>query len=92
MEAMRSIMAGIIPTTPEKTASRLEQLLEYEAAAVRHWEAKISPLPPDAPPRFPYGYYDVGIALDGKFNTQTLSELRKTIATAVRNHSGWAEL
>lgn len=89
LEAMRSIMAGIIPTTPEKTPSRLEQLLEYEDAAVAHWEAKISRLPPDAPPRFAYGYYDVGIALDGTFNTQTLSELRDTIATAVRNHSGW---
>jgi hypothetical protein len=39
--------------------------------------------------RFPNGYYNIGIAIDGDFTAPSLSVLRQTIETAVRNHSGW---
>jgi hypothetical protein len=89
LEAMRSIMAGVIPTAPQATTSRLAQLLAFEDAAIGRWEARVAGLPADVPPRFPHGHHDVGIALDGTFKTQSLSELRHTIETALRNHSGW---
>jgi hypothetical protein len=86
---MRSIMSGIVPTAAAKTPSRRAQLVEFEDAAIGRWEARVSKLPADAAPRFLYGHYDVGLAVDGAFNVKTLSELREIIATAVRNHSGW---
>jgi hypothetical protein len=89
LDAMRSIMAGVVPTVPEKVSSRLEELLEFEDAAIGRWEKRVAKLPADVAPRFPNGWYDVGIAIDGAFNTQGLSELRETIAKEVRNHSGW---
>jgi hypothetical protein len=89
LAAMRAIMAGEIPTTQESETSRLTQLLQFEQVAIRRWEARVANLPADVPPRFPHGCLDVGIAIDSTFNTQSLSELRSTIETAVRNHSGW---
>jgi hypothetical protein len=89
LEAMRSIMAGVIPTEPRETESRLSQLLEFEEAAIRRWESRVSGLPADAQPRFPHGFYDVGMAIDGTIKRASLPELRQTIASAVRNHSGW---
>jgi hypothetical protein len=39
LEAMRSIMAGVVPTAPHEVESRLGQLLEFEKAAIGRWEA-----------------------------------------------------
>jgi len=89
LEAMRAIMAGVIPTAPKEATSRQAQLLEFEETAIGRWEARVAGLPADVPPRFPHGNLDVGIAIDGRFSTQSLSELRHTIENAVRNHSGW---
>jgi Putative DNA-binding domain len=89
LEAYRSIMAGEIPTARPQTPSRLAQLLEFEKAAVSRWGARIVGLPTDAPPAFPDGYCDLGIAIDGTFDKPSLSDLRDTIKSAVRNHSGW---
>jgi hypothetical protein len=89
LAAMRSIMAGIIPSAPQEMSSQLECLLEFGEAAVHRWEAKVGGLPANVPPRFPNGHYEVAIAIDGNFKRLSLAELRDTIATAVRNHSGW---
>ncbi|WP_395670854.1 helix-turn-helix domain-containing protein [Phenylobacterium sp.] len=89
VEAMRMIMAGVIPTAAPSKQSRAEQLAEFERAAVERWESRVAPLPQDAAPRLPSGHYDVGIAIDGTFDVQSLPELRATIASSVRNHSGW---
>jgi hypothetical protein len=78
LEAMRSIMAGEIPTAPKKTPSRLTELIEFEQAAIGRWEARIRTLPTNAPPRFPHGHVDVGIAIEGAFNVQNLTDLRRT--------------
>ena len=40
LEAMRSIMAGVIPTSPQQKPSRRSELLDFEQAAIRRWEAK----------------------------------------------------
>jgi hypothetical protein len=62
LEAMRSIMAGEIPTAPKETPSRLAELIEFEQAAIARWESRVSTLPAGAPPRFPDGHLDVGLA------------------------------
>jgi hypothetical protein len=82
---MRSIMAGVIPTAPQETPSRLAELIEFEQAAIERWETRVRKLPADFPP----GSHNVGMAIDGAFSAQSLAELRQTIETAVRNHSGW---
>jgi schlafen family protein len=89
LEAMRSIMAGVIPSTSQDVTPALPQLLQFEKAAIGRWEARVAGLPAGVPARFPHGYHDVAIAIDGIFKTQSLRELRHTIETAVRNHSGW---
>jgi hypothetical protein len=89
LDAMRSIMAGEIPRTSKEATSRLDLLREFEEAANARWDARVASLPADAPPKFPHGYYDVGIAIDGNFKSQALGELRHTIETAVKSHSGW---
>jgi hypothetical protein len=81
LEAMRSIMAGEIPTSPKETPSRVTELIEFEQAASSRWEARVRTLPADAPPRFPDGHLDVGIAIEGAFNVQNLRDLRQTIRT-----------
>jgi hypothetical protein len=86
---MRSIIAGEIPTARKETPSRLTELIEFEQAAIGRWETRVRTLPPNAPPRFPDGHLDVGIAIEGEFNVQSLRDLRQTIEAAVRNHSGW---
>lgn len=89
LEAMRSIMAGVVPATAPAAPSRLQQLKEFEDAAVARWENLVKALPANAEPRMPHGHYDVGIAIDGAFDVQGLSDLARTINVAVRNHSGW---
>jgi len=89
LEAMRLIMAGVIPTSPQETPSRRAELIEFEQTAIARWEARVRNLPADAPPKFPHGHYDIGLAIDGDFSAQSLATLRQKIETAVRNHSGW---
>lgn len=89
LEAMRSIMAGVIPTSPVHQPSTLEKLKAFEADAIARWTARAAALPTNVPPRFPHGYYDLGIAIDGDFEQPSLSALREIIGSAVKNHSGW---
>ena len=53
------------------SASRVADLIEFEQAAIGRWETRVRNLPADAPPQFPHGYHDVGMAIDGAFNVQT---------------------
>lgn len=90
LDAMRSIMAGVVPTAAAASEpTRHQQLVEFETAAVNRWTTLNSPLPKDAASRLIHGHYDVGIAIDGPFDVQSLATLRSTISNAVRNHSGW---
>ena len=89
LEAMRSIMAGVVPNPGPATATRFDELKAFEAQAAARWEALIATVPAGAPPTFSLGYYDLSMALDGEFDHQSLANLRDTIRSAVRNHSGW---
>jgi hypothetical protein len=89
VDAMRSIMSGVIPGATQQTPSVVDQLLDFETKAIKRWGIKVAKLRDDAPPRFPHGFYDAGFAIDGEFRVQGLSDLQRTIATSVRNHSGW---
>jgi Putative DNA-binding domain len=89
LEAMRSIMAGVIPSAAPATPTRFDQLKAFETQAIVRWEALVAQLPAGVPPTFPHGYYDLSMAIDGDFDRESLSDLRDTIRRAVRNHSGW---
>jgi hypothetical protein len=89
LEAMRSIMAGVIPNAAAPTPTRLDQLKEFEASAIARWERLTGQIPQGLPPTLPNGYYDLAIAIDGEFDHQSLPDFRNTIQLAVRDHSGW---
>lgn len=89
LDALRSIMAGTLPTAAPTTPSRLDQLRRFEEQAIIHWENLVAHLPADVPPRLGLGYYDLGFAIDGEFESPSLSTLRAIIQREVRNHSGW---
>jgi hypothetical protein len=89
LDAMRSIMAGVIPSARPTTPSRLDQLQDFQAKAITRWEGRVASLPRGAPPTLPNGHYDLSIAIDGDFDRQSLSDLNDTVRLAVRNHSGW---
>lgn len=89
LDAMRSIMAGVIPNTAAPTPTRLDQLKNFEAEAISRWEKRVASLPAGVPPTLPNGHYDLSVAIDGDFDHQSLSNLHDTIRSAVRNHSGW---
>jgi len=89
LEAMRSIMAGVLPTVGTPTPSRLDQLRAFENQAVDRWTKLNADLPSIAPTRLLHGFYDAGFAIDGTFNTPSLAKLRSIIQQDVRNHSGW---
>lgn len=89
LDAMRSIMAGVIPNAGPGTPARIANLRDFEAKAIRRWEQRVASQPSDAPPRFPHGHYDLSVALDGDFDRLSLSMLHDAVRLAVRNHSGW---
>jgi hypothetical protein len=89
LEAMRSIIAGVIPTTRRAEPSRIERLHAFEDQAIARWTALVGELPEDAPPRFGHGFYDVSFAIDGTFDSLSLTALRTIVREEVRSHSGW---
>lgn len=89
LDAMRSIMAGVLPTAATDIPTRLDQLIAFNRRAFSRWETLIAFLPPETTPRFPHGHYDISFAIDGNFETKSLKELNVIIGSAVRNHSGW---
>jgi hypothetical protein len=85
-------MDGAIPKAPTVVKHSLlpDRLRAFEQQANERWRSRIRTLADNsAPPAFPKGYYDVAFLIDGKFDQQGLADLRETVATAVRNHSGW---
>ena len=89
LEAMRSIMAGVIPNATPATPTRFDQLKTFETEAIARCEKLIAPLPVGVPPTLPRGHYDLSMAIDGDFDRKSLSDLRDAIRQSVRNHSGW---
>lgn len=90
LDAMRSIMAGVIPGSVAATSvAKVDRLTQFQSDCAARWEKLAATLPVGTPPTLPNGYYDFAFAIDGDFDRQTLSQLRDTMRTAVRNHSGW---
>ena len=85
LDAMRSIMAGVIPSARPTTPSRLDQLQDFRAKAIARWEGHVASLPPGTSPTLPSGHYDLSSAIDGDFDRQSLSDLNDTVRLAVRN-------
>lgn len=89
LNAMRSIMEGVVPSGPVKSPSKKDDLLRFEVTAAERWTTLVQALPKDAPPRLPLGHVDFAAAIDGTFDKPSLPGLRDMIVSAVRNHSGW---
>ncbi len=89
LEALRSIMEGIVPSSLNSTQTRTDELQEFEHKCIRRWEDLVDNLPPQSPPRLVHGHYDMSFAIEGDFQEQSLRDLKDTIQTATKNHSGW---
>ncbi len=90
LNAMRSILAGVLPQAvraPEPTLA--DRLSSFAIDAGTRWEGLVGKTPESSPPRLPNGHYDVAFAIDGDFDRKSLSELNAIISSAVRSHSGW---
>lgn len=90
LEAIRSIVSGrVAPTIPERNvASELHAFIEESR---RRWEVLTSDLPPDAPARFPLGYYEMGFLLVGARPFSGLSDLQDRLEVARRIRlTGWS--
>ena len=92
LDAMRAIMEGVVPTaTPMMpiASTYLDKFAAFQDQARTRWDTRVASMPRDAPPRFPFGYYDAAFAIKGDFERKSLRELSEIISTTVRNHSGW---
>lgn len=89
LEAMRSIMAGVIPGSTPAKPTREQELTAFEQEAVSRWRSCTDSLPQDSPPRFPHGYYDVGFAIDASIEVVSLQRLRDIVRESVQNYSSW---
>tara|TARA_R110000868_G_scaffold137278_3_gene350796 strand:+ start:284 stop:1633 length:1350 start_codon:yes stop_codon:yes gene_type:complete len=88
LDAMRSIIEGVLPTErgSHPTPGRLDVFIKDAAES---WNTRIANLPIDAVPRFINGFYDCAFEIEGEFEHQSLAQLRDTIRSSVRNHTGW---
>jgi hypothetical protein len=90
LDAMRSIMEGVIPRAVAPPAEAPDRLETFISEGIQRWRERVAGLPASAAnPRFILGHYDCAFELDGEFPRQPLSKLRDTIRTSVRNHTGW---
>lgn len=89
LDAMRSIMAGILPRTTQSEPTLPDRLRNFASDSTKRWEQLVAKLPKNSPPHFPNGHYDVALAIEGDFESKSLIELNEIIHSTVRNHSGW---
>jgi hypothetical protein len=88
LNAMRDILAGVVPSSNPPTPTRSDELDEFVQRARERWEQRVRPLPTAAPPRMIHGCYDISFAIEGEFTQTSIKELRDVIQNSVRNHSG----
>ncbi len=87
--SIRGLLDGSWSGTADVKSLKNNELLDFEKASSKRWTTITRDLPASAAPRFPHGYYQVTIALEGTFDEVGLKELRDIIAVSVRRHSGW---
>ncbi|MCP2082731.1 UNVERIFIED_ORG: hypothetical protein J2W74_003917 [Methylorubrum zatmanii] len=89
LEAMRSIMNGVLPTSGKLQTSKLDELMSFTSDASGRWKKLVDTLPDGSQARHPHGFHDFAFAIDGNTQAKSLQELRNLIRERVRNFSGW---
>jgi hypothetical protein len=89
MAGIRDLLAGAIPTAATTIAPQRDKLAEFVDAARKRWSKLVVDLPPKAAPRFPHGYYEVALSIQGDFDKHSLTDFREVLRWALKNHSGW---
>lgn len=90
LEAIRSIVSGRVdPIVPARDACA--DLHAFVEAARTRWQEVTANMPPNAPARFPQGYYEMGFSLVGAKSAPNLSVLkdRLDVARQIRL-TGWS--
>jgi Putative DNA-binding domain len=87
--AIRDVLAGEVPRVAAREPTLPDRLGAFVSSAQNRWAELTKGLGADAPPRFPHGFYESGLAIDGLFEVPSLPDLRVLLQRALRNHSGW---
>jgi hypothetical protein len=89
LAGIRDLLAGAVPTSPTAMTTPADRAAEFRKAAQSRWQKLVSALPPTAAPRFPHGYYEATLSIQGDFDQPSLADFRKVLRFALKNHSGW---
>lgn len=90
LDAIRSIVTGRIEVS-EPAQSVQEKLEAFAVESRQRWNQLVSGLPPEASSRFPHGYYEIALALEGAEPVSSLSALQDSLVTTSRvKHTGWS--
>jgi hypothetical protein len=89
LEAIRSIVSGRVEVH-NLPPDALEQLRSFCEAGRGRWAELTTELLPQAPMRYPYGYYEMGFSLVGAKPARGLAELQERLNAARRiKLTGW---
>jgi hypothetical protein len=89
LDGIRDLLAGASPRPAAVVPTLRDRLAAFMAKGEQNWAQRVATLPPNAPPRFPHGFYDAGFALDGILPERGLGALASVLQNSLRNHSGW---
>ncbi len=90
LDAIRAIVTGRVEVAAAGPNAE-ERFAAFVDGARQRWEQLVADLPPDAPARFPHGYYEMAFALDGAEPTASLGELQERLGVARRiKLTGWS--
>jgi hypothetical protein len=86
---IRDLLAGEVPRVADHEPTLPDCLGAFILSGQQRWKKLTENLPADSPARFPHGFYEAGLAIDGAFDIPPLSEFRGLLERSLRNHSGW---
>jgi hypothetical protein len=89
LAGIRDLLAGAVPTSPTAMTTPKSRAAEFRKAAQERWQKLVSTLQPTAAPRFPNGYYEATLSIQGDFDQPSLADFRELLRFALKNHSGW---
>lgn len=89
LSGIRDILTGTVPVATASATSSKSELTQFTEAGRKRWKELVAPLPANAAPRFPLGYYEAALSIQGPFDKLKPNEFRDLLQRALKNHSGW---
>lgn len=89
LAGIRDLLAGEVPRVAGHGTTVPDRLEAFIRSGQQRWNHLTKDLPSGSPPRFPHGFYEAGLAIDGAFDVPSLLKFRELLQNSLRNHSGW---